>query len=254
MATERIQKLLAQWGVASRRHAEQMIVSGRVSLNGIPVLTLGTKANPAVDRLAVDGRPIAPPPLEPLTILVHKPVGVLSTCRDPQRRRTVLDLLPKDVRLTHRLYPVGRLDAESSGALLLSSDGDLALRLTHPRYHVPKTYRVWVTGIPSPATIQRWREGIELEDGRTQPAHVRLLHQQGQTQTELPQAELEFILSEGRNRQIRRMAAAAGHTVVQLHRVAIGSLRLGVLGLGKFRRLSPTEVWHLKCESDHGCS
>lgn len=245
MTKERVQKLLAQWGIASRRQAEALIQAGRVSLNGQRIHTLGIKADPAQDVISLDGWVIQPPEITFHTLLVHKPLGVVSTCRDPQGRRTVLDLLSREWRQRGRFYPIGRLDADSSGALLLTNDGQLTLRLSHPRYHVPKTYRVVVAGIPSAAILEQVRRGIDLEDGPTLPAQIRLMRQFRH------QTEVEIILREGRNRQIRRMMAQLGHPVVSLHRLAIGSLRLGTLGLGKFRPLSPAEVNQLVQESSH---
>ncbi len=183
------------------------------------------------------------------TILLHKPKGVLSTCEDPQGRPTVLDLLSGGWG-HHRLYPVGRLDKETTGALLLTDDGDLALHLTHPRYHHPKTYRVEVKGMPSAETLKHWRDGVDLEDGRTQPAQVTLeqpwsdrSHRQASTSC------LRIVLTEGRNRQIRRVAQQLGHPVISLHREAIGSIRLGDLKSGQFRLLTQSELLSLKRES-----
>ncbi|MEN9206448.1 MAG: pseudouridine synthase [Thermostichales cyanobacterium SZTDM-1c_bins_54] len=243
MTAERIQKLLAHWGIASRRHAEALIQAGRISLNGEIVRSLGSKADPTTDTLALDGQILHPPHRQPQTLLLHKPIGILSTCRDPQGRRTVLDLLPAAWRAQGRFYPIGRLDADSSGALLLTNDGELTLRLSHPRYHVPKTYRVRIQGIPRAEAWQQLRGGMVLTDGPTQPVQVRLLRQ-GEDW-----AEVEMILREGRNRQIRRMWAQLGHPVLRLHRTAIGSLRLGALGLGKFRPLDSAEVRQLIHES-----
>jgi len=246
MPTERVHKLLAHWGIASRRQAEAMIQRGRVKLNGQPIASLGTKADPDSDVISLDGRVIQPPQKHTHTLLIHKPLGVLSTCRDPQGRRTVVDLLSQDWRQRGRFYPIGRLDADSSGALLLTNDGDLTLRLSHPRYHVPKTYRVGLEGIPSPAQLEQVRRGMELVDGTTLPAKIRLIRQ-----LDSDQSEVEIVLQEGRNRQIRRMMAHLGHPVIRLQRIAIGSLCLGALGLGKFRPLRSAEVQQLIYESNH---
>ena len=251
---QRLQKILAHLGVASRRRAEQMILAGRVRVNGQVIQELGVKVDLNQDQIWVDGQAIGSPrhsPEQPsqTTVLLHKPQGVLSTCMDPQGRPTVLDLLPKSWQ-QRRLYPVGRLDKETTGALLLTNDGDLALHLTHPRYRHPKTYRVRVKGIPSAATLQQWREGVDLGEGRTQPAQVcfdplspRGPSQQGRSSI------LRIVLTEGRKRQIRRVAQLLGHPVLSLHRQAIGSIQLGDLESGQFRLLTQSELSSLKRES-----
>lgn len=234
--TERLQKILSQWGVASRRQAEQMILDGRVRLNGTTV-QLGQRANPEKDWIEVDGKPINPqnrPIL--LYLLLHKPAGVVSTCRDPEGRSTVLDLLPPSLQ-QQGLHPVGRLDTASTGALLLTNDGAVTACLTHPRHSVPKTYRVWVQGHPPEAALRQWRQGILLDGRMTRPAEVRVL-EGGQA----PSTLLEIVLREGRNRQIRRVAEQLGFPVIKLHRVAIGSIRLGRLPSGQYRKLHPDEI------------
>jgi 23S rRNA pseudouridine2605 synthase len=244
---ERLQKILSQWGVASRRQAEQMILNGRVRLNGT-IVQLGQKADPEFDRVEVDGVPIQPinrP--EQLYLLLHKPAGVLSTCKDPWQRITVLDLLPDDYR-QEGLYPVGRLDIDTTGALLLTNDGKLTFCLTHPRHHVPKTYQVWVQGHPSESVLQAWRDGIPLSGRPTLPAQVRLLKQCFGTQA---QTCLEVIIREGRNRQIRRVAEQLGYPVLQLHRTAIGPIQLQPenkpeLPSGHCRPLMATELRFLR--------
>jgi len=246
---ERVQKILSQWGIASRREAERLIAAGRVQLNGQRA-RLGDKADPACDRLAVDGRPVVPGDRPtPTYLLLHKPAGVVSTCADPHGRRTVLDLLPPHLRRGCGLHPVGRLDADSTGALILTNDGALTLAIAHPRSHLPKTYRVWVAGNPSPQVLQQWRSGIDLDGRCTQPARVWVLEQRaGKTL-------LEVVLVEGRNRQIRRVAAQLGHPVLQLHRTAIGMLSLTApdgsnLPSGRYRTLTAADLrclnsdWH----------
>lgn len=240
-----------------------MILDGRVTVNGEVVRQLGTKADPDRDRIVVDGTPlspsvptrtdksqqahkaaIAPPKLRYL--LLNKPLGVISTCSDPKGRKTVLDLLPKQWRSQTRFFPVGRLDAASTGALLLTNDGDLTLKLTHPRYHLPKTYRVVVEGIPSEPVLEQWRQGVELEDGLTLPAQVfkeRVLSSRHRT-------ILKIVLQEGRNRQIRRVAERLGHPVINLHREAIGPLKLAELPLGHYRLLKAAELRRLQEEGD----
>lgn len=247
---ERVQKLLSQWGVASRRQAEQMILAGRVRLNGA-IAQLGQKANPTLDRIEVDGVLIRPHQ-RPASIylLLNKPAGILSTCTDPWHRRTVLDLLPPVLRDGQGIHPVGRLDADSTGALLLTNDGDLTFYLTHPRHHIPKTYQVWVEGNPGEAVLQQWRRGVMLDGRPTLPTQVTVLNRHGNHQT-----LLQVILTEGRNRQIRRVAAQLGHPVIQLHRTAIGSIALQRPGTpellsGEYRPLKDSEIGFLKAQID----
>lgn len=248
---QRLQKLLAQLGVASRRRAEQMIQAGRVRVNDQVITELGVKVDPERHQIWVDEQMIWSPqaPVRPAeaTLLLHKPKGVLSTCQDPQGRSTVLDLLPLEWR-SLRLYPVGRLDQETTGALLLTNDGELALQLTHPRYHHPKTYVVQVKGTPTAAVLQQWRNGVDLEEGRTLPTQVTFDESRELRQ---PQSTtwLRIVMTEGRKRQIRRVAEALGHPVISLHREAIGSIHLGDLKLGQFRLLSQSELSSLKRES-----
>lgn len=233
---ERLQKILSQWGVASRRQAEAMIQAGRVTLNGQPAL-LGQKADPALDAIALDGQQIHPDSRPaPTYLLLHKPLNVVTTCDDPQGRQTVLDLLPSSYQHGQGIHPVGRLDANSTGALLLTNDGDLTFALTHPRHHVPKIYQVTVEGHPSETALNQWRQGVRLEGRQTQPAVVKLIRQTPVSTT------LHIVLKEGRKRQIRRIADWLGHPVIQLHRVAIGPIELGDLSPGKFRRLEAREV------------
>jgi 23S rRNA pseudouridine2605 synthase len=237
---ERLQKILSQWGVASRRQAEQLILEGRVRLNG-SVVQLGQKANPEQDWIEVDGKPIQLNDRPKLFyLLLNKPVGVVSTCSDPQRRQTVIDLLPPDLRHRSGIHPVGRLDAASTGALLLTNDGAVTLCLTHPRHAVSKTYHVWVEGHPSQSTLDQWQQGIDLDGRLTQPAEVHIL------KAVPTRTLLEVVMWEGRNRQIRRVAEQLGHPVIDLHRVAIGPIQLGELLSGHYRPLSHIEVMFLK--------
>ncbi|HEX8207863.1 MAG TPA: pseudouridine synthase [Solirubrobacteraceae bacterium] len=228
----RLAKYLAHAGVASRRAAEEIVRAGRVTVDGEVV------DDPARDvddtrAVTVDGRRVSGAE-ERVVWLVHKPAGVVSTARDTHGRRTVVDLVDAGGA---RLYPVGRLDADSTGLILLTNEGELANALTHPRYEVPKTYRVRVSRAPvSDRAVRRLREGVQLEDGPTAPARVRRAGQD----------VLEITIHEGRNRQVRRMCEAVGHRVVALERIAFGPLRLGDLAPGAARRLSGSELDRLR--------
>ena len=227
---ERIQKVLARAGVASRRAVEEMIVRGRIRVNGGRV-ELGLRIDPSKDIVEIDGSRV-PLQAELAYYLVNKPVGVVTTARDEQNRETVLDLLEVETRV----YPVGRLDIESEGAVLLTNDGELALRLTHPRYGVGKTYLVEVGGGVKEKTVRTLARGVELTDGMTAPAEARLVERS-------PSGTLiEITLTEGRNRQVRRMFEAVGHPVHRLVRTAIGPLMLGRLKPGTYRKLRLEEV------------
>ncbi len=239
---ERLQKILSQYGVASRRQAEQMIEAGQVRINGA-VAYLGQRADPQCDRIVVNQVPLQVHQRPTLHyLLLHKPLGMLSTCDDPQGRPTVLDVLPPEF---HGLgiHPVGRLDAYSTGALLLTNDGDFTFRLTHPRHDVSKTYRVKLEGRVLPATLAEWRQGVCLDGRLTRPAQVQVIAS-GPANT-----QLEVVLQEGRNRQIRRVAQVLGHRVLDLHRVAVGSIALGNLGVGAYRALSSAEIEALLVDS-----
>ena len=238
---QRLQKLMSAAGHCSRRQAEELLRQGRVEVNG-RIAGLGDQADPQIDRICVDGSPLATVIAERV-LLLNKPPGVISSCHDPQGRETVLDLIPADLR--RGLHPVGRLDADSRGALLLSNQGELTLKLTHPRYAHSKTYRVTVRGTPDQSKLQCWRQGIELDGSRTLPASVKLLHSQRE------QSTLEVILREGRNRQIRRIASLLGHSVVDLQRTAIGGLALGSTAEGCWRELSRQE-WRSLISSQAG--
>ena len=223
----RLAKYLASRGVASRRAAERLIQAGRVSIDGV---TVPDPARSVTDdeTIAVDGSPLPPKELH-VVYAVNKPAGVVSTVSDPQGRPTVVGLVESPTRL----YPVGRLDIDTTGLILLTNDGSLANRLTHPRFEVPKTYRATVARAPvRDAALGALRAGVDLDDGRTAPAEIR----------RLGPAKLELTIHEGRKRQVKRMCAAVGHPVQQLERVAIGSLLLGGLEPGAYRRLSTDEV------------
>jgi 23S rRNA pseudouridine2605 synthase len=229
----RLAKHLAQAGLASRRAAEVLIADGRVAVDG-EVVTDPARDVAGREDITVDGVAIAPRPPEVVVFAVHKPAGVVSTARDTHGRPTVVDLVEAPGL---RLYPVGRLDADTTGLILVTNDGELANRLTHPRYEVPKAYVAEVAGGPVGArALRALREGVELEDGRTAPARVR----------QLRRGVLEIVLREGRKRQVRRMCEAVGHRVLRLERVAFGPLRLGDLAPGAARRLTPAEVERLR--------
>lgn len=234
---ERLQKVLAHAGVASRRTSETLIEQGRVGVNGKIVTQLGTKVDPRQDVITVDGQPISTQNISPVYVMLNKPAGVLSAARDERGRRTVIDL----VEVPERLYPVGRLDLDSEGLILLTNDGDLAEQLTHPRYHIEKEYHVLVKGKPGLPTLERWRKGkVELEGCPVAPATVE------QLKLEKSNVWLKIILTEGRKRQIREVAKALGHPVLRLERVRLGPLKLGQLKPGHWRHLNPTEQQRLK--------
>jgi 23S rRNA pseudouridine2605 synthase len=239
---ERLQKFLARAGVASRRHAEALILDGRVRVNGQVVTELGTKVQPGTDEVSVDGQAVQPQAAR-VYLLLHKPAGVVTTASDPQGRRTVLDLLPPSLQ-QQRLFPVGRLDLDSEGLLLLTNDGGFALHLTHPRYEQEKEYHALVQGRPTPAVLESLRRGLLLpgETRSTSPAQVRLLRA-----ADADTRWLSVTLHEGRKRQVRRMLAAVGHPVLRLIRVRVGPLRLGDLLPGQWRPLNAAEVEELSC-------
>jgi 23S rRNA pseudouridine2605 synthase len=276
---ERLQKVLARAGVASRRAAEEMIAAGRVSVNGKVVTEMGTRANPATDKIEVDGRPIAPEqPRQTgsdfVYILLNKPPGVVSTVKDTHGRPTVLDLIQggaapsasspassptaspatasppggqpdrtaaqRPARADARIYPVGRLDADTTGLLLLTNDGDLTFRLTHPRFGVEKEYRALVRGRPSEEVLRKLREGVEIEGEMTAPAKVEEIGRSGENTL------LRITIHEGRKRQVRLMAAAVGHHIIELQRVRFGPLSLGTLPVGRWRHLATYEVHALR--------
>jgi len=232
----RLQKWLAHCGYGSRRACEQLIEQGRVAVNGAPA-ALGAKVDPTRDAITVDGAPVQPPQGAPVYLMLHKPRGYVTTCNDPHASRTVIELL---AGAPAPVFPVGRLDADSEGLLLFTNDGAFANRLMHPRYKLPKTYRVWVAGNPSERALKQLREGVPLDDGMTAPAQVkRLRSANGQTL-------LEIVLYEGRKRQIRRMCQTVGHPVQRLVRIAIGNLCLPRdLKPGQWRALTDAELKQL---------
>jgi 23S rRNA pseudouridine2605 synthase len=224
----RLAKFLAHGGVASRRKAEEIISKGLVTVGG-EVVTDPARDVGAGDDVRVNGSPVGTEARE--VWIVHKPAGVVSTAREPGARPAVVELVDSPARL----YPVGRLDADSTGLLLLTNDGELANRLTHPRYEVPKAYRAHLARPPSDRDLERLRRGVELEDGTTAPAEV----------ARVGEREVEIVLREGRNRQVRRMAEAVGNEVTALRRLRFGSLGLGELREGASRRLSEDEIARL---------
>lgn len=228
----RLAKHLAHSGIASRRAAEVLIRDGRISIDG-KIVTDPARDVDGSERIAFDDELLQPLSGKRVVYAVNKPPGVVSTAHDTHGRPKVVDLVESD----HRLYPVGRLDADSTGLILLTDDGDLAQKLTHPSYEVPKTYRVKVRDLPvSEGSLRRLREGLVLEDGKTAPAQVR----------QARPGVLEITIHEGRKHQVKRMCEAIGHPVVTLTRIAIGPLRLGDLAVGGVRRLSAAEVQRLR--------
>jgi 23S rRNA pseudouridine2605 synthase len=258
---ERLQKVLAQAGVASRRASEKLIAEGRVMINGRTVREMGVKADPAVDDIRVDGRRVKAAQRHRY-ILLNKPPGYVTTRSDPQRRPTVIDLL-HGVR--EYVYPVGRLDYDTDGLLLLTNDGDLAARLTHPRHGVERTYEARVAGMPDRDAIDRLRNGIPLDGRRTLPANVVLLTKapplarrgprEGGTRSgtrKEPEGILLITIREGRNRQVRRMCEAVGHPVRKLTRKRIGPLSDRRLKPGEWRELTAAEVAALRAAAESG--
>jgi len=236
MTVERLQKVIAARGLTSRRQAEVMIAQGRVRVNGKLVTELGTKVDPSTAEIQVDGKVLADGQ-ELLYLLVHKPIGYVTTMDDPQHRPIVSDLLSG---IDARVYPVGRLDINSSGLLLCTNDGELANRMMHPRYKLKKYYLVMVDGRVSAADLQHLRQGVDLDDGFSRPEQVAVKKSSGKTTV------LEIVLREGRNRQVRRMLAAVGYPVKKLMRTQIGFLCLDDLPKGKYRFLSHHEITRLR--------
>jgi 23S rRNA pseudouridine2605 synthase len=227
---ERLQKVLARAGLGSRRVCEEFVADGRVTVNG-EVAVLGRRVDVEHDAVALDGVPVVVRD-DLVYYLLNKPVGYVSTASDPEGRPTVVELVPP----APRVFPVGRLDYDTEGLLLLTNDGDLTHLLTHPRFGVVKTYLAEVEGEPTPATVRALREGVELDDGMTAPARVAVVQRHGAT------SAVELGIHEGRNRQVRRMCDAVGHPVIRLVRTRIGPLRDGSLKPGTWRALTPAEV------------
>lgn len=235
---ERLQKILANAGIASRRKCEELILAGKVELNGEVVTTLGVKANPASDVITVNGKPLRVK-TDRVYLAFHKPKGVITSTSDPEGRKTVIDFI-KGVGT--RVYPVGRLDYDSEGLLLLTNDGDLANRLTHPRHHVAKIYHATVKGVPHGDALEKLKQGVMLEDGMTQPAEVEY----HDVDMERNIATISIIIHEGRNRQVRRMFDSIGHPVIKLKRVQFGNITLQGIARGKYRHLTKSELNELQ--------
>jgi 23S rRNA pseudouridine2605 synthase len=225
----RLNRYLAACGLGSRRGVEELIAAGRVTIDGVVASSPGERVGEGA-QVALDGRPVVPD--EHVYVLLHKPAEVVTTVRDTHGRRTVIDLVDAD----RRLFPVGRLDADTTGLLLLTNDGELAARLMHPRHGVEKTYEATVVGAVTAETAARLAAGVDLDGKRTAPARVRILRASGR------QSVVEIVLHEGRKRQVRRMCEAVGHHVLGLHRSAYAGIRLGTLPAGASRPLRPGEL------------
>ncbi|QQZ10984.1 pseudouridine synthase [Heyndrickxia vini] len=239
---ERLQKVIAQAGIASRRKAEELIVEGKVKVNGKIIRELGTKVS-VNDKVEVNEIPLERE--EKVYILMYKPRGVISAVKDDKNRKVVIDFLPE---IKERVYPIGRLDYETSGLLLLTNDGEFANLLMHPRYEINKTYVAKIKGIPSRQSLKQLEKGIKLEDGLTAPAKVKLVSADKKTQKSI----VELTIHEGKNRQVRRMLEAIGHPVQKLKRERYAFLNLHSLNAGESRELTPHEVKQLRALAETG--
>ncbi|RLB30091.1 MAG: pseudouridine synthase [Deltaproteobacteria bacterium] len=233
---ERLNKIIAMAGITSRRRADGLISLGLVTVNGRVEKRVGSKAVWGIDTITVDGQPIPDPPKK-IYLLLNKPFGYVSTLNDPEGRPIIRDLI-RDVN--ERVYPVGRLDFDSSGLLILTNDGELAFRLMHPRFHIPRTYKVIVEGSISDKSVERLKKGVVLYDGTTNPARVRIID------TEQERSVVRITIFEGRSREIRRMFDYVGHKTLKLIRIGYGNLDLGDLKVGKYRHLKNVEVKALR--------
>ena len=236
---ERLQKYLAEAGIASRRKSEEWIASGRVKVNGVVVTALGTKIDPQKDQVLFDDQPVVISGEKKIYLMLHKPEGYVTTAKEQFGRPAVLDLV-RDVK--QRIFPVGRLDYDTSGLLLLTNDGELTYRLTHPKYDVDKTYIAKLYGVPDDMDLQKFRRGVMVDGRNTRPAKIRIL----EIEKDRRFCTAEIILHEGKNRQVRKMGDAIKHPVAQLKRVATGTLTLGDLPKGAYRPLTEKEVQYLK--------
>tara|TARA_Y100001968_G_scaffold140982_1_gene128948 strand:- start:881 stop:1594 length:714 start_codon:yes stop_codon:yes gene_type:complete len=232
MSLIRLQKIISESGLLSRRKADLVIKQGRVTLNGRQAI-IGERADPNSDKILVDGKNI-PKKLSHKVFLLNKPHGIISSCKDNHGRKTILSLIP--LKLRNGIHPVGRLDSDTRGAILLTNNGDLTLRLTHPSYSHTKTYLAWVSGRPSQSILCKWRKGISLNGKMTMPANIEVMKIMNN------KTLLKLILKEGRNRQIRRIATLIGHPVQDLQRIAISNIHLNGLQEGKWRELK-TKEW-----------
>ncbi|KKO52031.1 pseudouridine synthase [Paenibacillus sp. DMB20] len=230
---ERLQKIMAQAGIASRRKCEELILEGKVQVNGETVTALGTKADPDEDIITVNGKPIKNE--KKVYVMLNKPKGVITSASDPEGRKIVSDYL-KGIK--ERVYPIGRLDYDTEGLLLLTNDGEFANLLSHPKYHVPKTYLATVKGVPHGTELDKLRAGIMLEDGMTSPAEVEYKD----VDPDNKQSVISITIHEGRNRQVRRMFEAISHPVIRLKRISFGDLLLQNLKRGVYRHLTPDEI------------
>ncbi|MCL2360326.1 MAG: rRNA pseudouridine synthase [Defluviitaleaceae bacterium] len=226
----RLQKWLSQAGIASRRKAEELILSGLVSVNGEIVIELGVRADTAKDIVAVDGKPCEIP-TQKVYIAMHKPEGVITTVLDPYSRPTVMDYIPRE----YNCFPVGRLDYDTSGLLIMTNDGNFAQMLTHPKHEVTKTYIAIVKGLPRNESLEAFRSGLTIEGKPTAPAQIEIIKKTSN-------AKVRIKLREGRNRQVRKMCEAIGHPILSLKRVEIGSIKLGPLPRGEWRHLTQAEL------------
>lgn len=229
---ERLQKYLASCGVASRRMSEEIIKSGRVAVNGQIVTEMGVKIKIGTDKVTVDGKDITPEE-EHVYLMLNKPEGYVTTAHDPQGRPTVLDLVAE---VPQRVFPIGRLDVDTEGLIFLTNDGELAYRLTHPKFAVTKVYHALVTGKPSEDKLDRMRNGLKLEDGMTKPCTVKVIRRYNH------KTMLEITISEGRNRQVRRMCQAIGNPIIELERVKIENIELSQVKRGQYRKLTLEEL------------
>ena len=236
MSLERIQKILSQAGIVSRREAEKLILEGRVTVNGRVIDTLGSKADPSKDHIKVDGKRVTGFESK-VTLLLNKPRNYLSTVEDPQERPTVVDLC-KAVR--QRIYTVGRLDFDAEGLLILTNDGELANILTHPRFEIPRTYLAKVIGVPEEKDLNRLKRGVRLEDGRAKVVSCLVISEKEK------HSWIRVVVTEGRNHLVKRIFSAIGHPVLKLKRVGFGPIQLGSLPIGQFRYLTPEEIEKIK--------
>lgn len=234
---ERLQKFLAEAGVASRRKAEELIAAGKIKVNGKVVTELGTKVDPKKDEVLYLDKEVSKKEVDLVYIMLHKPEGYVTTAKEQFGRPGVMDLVSQ---IEARIFPVGRLDYDTSGLLLLTNDGDLTYKLTHPKHDVDKTYIAKLYGTPDDMDLQKFRRGVFIDGRQTKPAKMQIL-EKGERQS-----TVEIVIHEGRNRQVRKMCEAIKHPVAQLKRVATGELKLGDLPKGKYRHLTPKEVKYLK--------